>query len=53
MKFEMINDTKKLCIRPAHLAMSDLENTEFLELASLAQFQDCYVDALEFEEETI
>ena len=28
-------------------------NTEFLELASLAQFQDCYVDALEFEEETI
>ncbi|MBQ4549756.1 MAG: DUF4445 domain-containing protein [Oscillospiraceae bacterium] len=29
------------------------ESTEFLELASLAQFQDCYVDALEFEEETI
>ena len=27
------------------------ENTEFLELASLPQFQDCYVDALEFEEE--
>ena len=25
--------------------------TEFLELASLPQFQDCYVDALEFEEE--
>ena len=29
------------------------KNTEFLELASLSQFQDCYVDALEFEEETI
>lgn len=28
-------------------------NTEFLELASLPQFQDCYVDALEFSEETI
>ena len=27
------------------------ENTEFLELASLPQFQDCYVDALEFCEE--
>ena len=27
------------------------EETEFLELASLPQFQDCYVDALEFEEE--
>jgi uncharacterized 2Fe-2S/4Fe-4S cluster protein (DUF4445 family) len=26
-------------------------NTEFLELASLPQFQDRYVDALEFEEE--
>ena len=26
-------------------------NTEFLELASLPQFQDCYVDALEFCEE--
>ena len=26
-------------------------NTEFLELASLAQFQDCYVNALEFCEE--
>ena len=26
-------------------------NTEFLELASLKDFQDCYVDALEFEEE--
>lgn len=26
-------------------------NTEFLELASLPQFQDCYVDALEFGEE--
>lgn len=30
-----------------HLA----ETTEFLELASLPQFQDCYVDALEFCEE--
>ena len=27
------------------------ENTEFLELAGMADFQDCYVDALEFEEE--
>ena len=27
------------------------EHTEFLELASLPQFQDCYVDALEFDEE--
>jgi uncharacterized 2Fe-2S/4Fe-4S cluster protein (DUF4445 family) len=27
------------------------KNTEFLELASLPEFQDCYVDALEFEEE--
>ena len=27
------------------------KNTEFLELASLPQFQDCYVDALEFSEE--
>lgn len=27
------------------------EHTEFLELASLPQFQDCYVDALEFGEE--
>ncbi len=28
------------------------EGTEFLELAVLPQFQDCYVDALEFSEET-
>ena len=28
------------------------ENTEFLELASMSDFQDCYVDALEFEEES-
>ena len=28
------------------------KETEFLELASLPNFQDCYVDALEFEEET-
>lgn len=27
------------------------KETEFLELASLPQFQDCYVDALEFCEE--
>ena len=27
------------------------KNTDFLELASLPQFQDCYVDALEFSEE--
>ncbi len=27
------------------------EETEFLELASLPQFQDCYVDALEFSED--
>lgn len=27
------------------------ENTEFLELASLPRFQDCYVDALEFGED--
>ena len=27
------------------------KHTEFLELASLPDFQDCYVDALEFEEE--
>ena len=27
------------------------KNTEFLELASLPEFQDCYVDALEFAEE--
>ena len=27
------------------------EGTEFLELASLPQFQDCYVDALEFSED--
>ena len=26
-------------------------NTEFLELASLPNFNDCYVDALEFAEE--
>ena len=27
------------------------EETEFLELASLPEFQDCYVDCLSFEEE--
>jgi len=29
------------------------KETEFLELASLPNFQDCYVDALEFEEEIL
>ena len=29
------------------------KETEFLELASLPQFQDCYVDALEFSEEDL
>lgn len=29
------------------------KETEFLELASLPQFQDCYVDALEFSEEEL
>ena len=32
-------------------AQSLARGTEFLELASLPDFQDCYVDALEFEEE--
>ena len=32
MKFEIINDSKKFCIRPAHLAMSDLENTDILDI---------------------
>ena len=46
----------KLCALSAKeyaYSQSLAENTEFLELASMAQFQDCYVDALEFEEETI
>ena len=46
----------KLCaLSEAEFAYSQAlaANTEFLELASLAEFQDCYVDALEFEEETI
>ena len=44
----------KLCaLSRAEFAYSQslAENTEFLELASLPQFQDCYVDALEFGEE--
>ena len=32
-------------------AQSLARGTEFLELASLPEFQDCYVDALEFEED--
>ncbi len=45
----------KLCaLSRAEFAYSQqlAANTEFLELASMPQFQDCYVDALEFEEET-
>lgn len=34
-------------------AKSLAQNTEFLELASLPEFQDCYVDALEFSEEEL
>ena len=44
----------KLCaLNRAEFAYSQAlaKNTEFLELASLPQFQDCYVDALEFCEE--
>ena len=44
----------KLCAlnREAYLYSQTLaKNTDFLELASLPQFQDCYVDALEFSEE--
>ena len=44
----------KLCaLSGAEYAYSQFlaENTEFLELAGLAAFQDCYVDALEFEED--
>ena len=44
----------KLCaLSRAEFAYSQelARNTEFLELASLPQFQDCYVDALEFCEE--
>ena len=44
----------KLCAlsRSEYLYSQTLaEHTEFLELASLPQFQDCYVDALEFCEE--
>jgi len=43
----------KLCAlnREEYLYSQTLaKNTEFLELASLPQFQDCYVDALEFSE---
>lgn len=44
----------KLCAlnREEYLYSQELaKNTDFLELASLPQFQDCYVDALEFSEE--
>ena len=44
----------KLCaLSRAEFAYSQnlAKHTEFLELASLPNFQDCYVDALEFEEE--
>jgi uncharacterized 2Fe-2S/4Fe-4S cluster protein (DUF4445 family) len=44
----------KLCAlnRKEYLYSQQLaKETEFLELASLPQFQDCYVDALEFSEE--
>lgn len=44
----------KLCAlnRAEYLYSQTLaKNTDFLELASLPQFQDCYVDALEFSEE--
>lgn len=44
----------KLCAlnREEYLYSQTLaKTTEFLELASLPQFQDCYVDALEFSEE--
>ena len=44
----------KLCAlnREEYLYSQTLaKNTDFLELASLPQFQDCYVDALEFSEE--
>ena len=44
----------KLCAlnREEYLYSQKLaKDTEFLELASLPQFQDCYVDALEFSEE--
>ena len=44
----------KLCAlnREEYLYSQKLaKETEFLELASLPQFQDCYVDALEFSEE--
>ena len=44
----------KLCAlnREEYLYSQTLaKNTDFLELASMPQFQDCYVDALEFSEE--
>ena len=46
----------KLCALSAKeyaYSQSLAQNTEFLELASMAEFQDCYVDALEFEEDTL
>lgn len=46
----------KLCaLSSAEFAYSQklAQETEFLELASLPQFQDCYVDALEFGEDAL
>ena len=46
----------KLCAlnaREFHYSRMLAKNTEFLELASLPQFQDCYVDALDFTEDEI
>ena len=40
-----------LCEREYAYSQDLAANTEFLELASMSDFQDCYVDALEFEEE--
>jgi uncharacterized 2Fe-2S/4Fe-4S cluster protein (DUF4445 family) len=40
-----------LSYREFEYAQSLARGTEFLELASLPEFQDCYVDALEFEED--
>ena len=41
-----------LCEREYAYSQDLAVNTEFLELASMSDFQDCYVDALEFEEES-
>ena len=41
-----------LCEQEYAYSQNLAANTEFLELASMSDFQDCYVDALEFEEES-